>query len=78
VYQDQKVHLFRPSLSFLAEAQPRLENRRGQKLATSRTQAAHRSNLFCIYLFENEINLLTAIFFIVFLSACQQNEKFTI
>jgi hypothetical protein len=25
------MHLFRPSLSFLAEAQPRLENRRGQK-----------------------------------------------
>jgi hypothetical protein len=31
VYQGQKVHLFRPSLSFLAEAQQRLENRRGQK-----------------------------------------------
>jgi hypothetical protein len=27
----QKVHLFRPRLSFLAEAQPRLENRRGQR-----------------------------------------------
>jgi hypothetical protein len=25
VYQDQEVHLFGPSLSFLAEAQPRLE-----------------------------------------------------
>jgi hypothetical protein len=25
VYQAQKVHHFRPSLSFLAEAQPRLE-----------------------------------------------------
>jgi hypothetical protein len=25
VYQGQKVHLFRPSLSFLAEAQPRLK-----------------------------------------------------
>jgi hypothetical protein len=25
------VHLFRPSVSFLAEAQPRLDNRRGQK-----------------------------------------------
>jgi hypothetical protein len=24
------VHLFRPSLSFVAEAQPRLQNRRGQ------------------------------------------------
>jgi hypothetical protein len=32
VYQGQKVHLFRPSLGFLAEAQPRLKkNRRGQK-----------------------------------------------
>jgi hypothetical protein len=27
----KKVHLFRPSLDFLVEAQPRLENRRGQK-----------------------------------------------
>ncbi|KAH0821392.1 hypothetical protein GEV33_001399 [Tenebrio molitor] len=27
----QKVHLFRPRLRFLAEAQPRHENRRGQK-----------------------------------------------
>jgi hypothetical protein len=26
-----KKYLFRPSLSFLAEAQPRLENKRGQK-----------------------------------------------
>jgi hypothetical protein len=25
------VHLFRPRLSFLAEAQPRLDNRRGQR-----------------------------------------------
>jgi hypothetical protein len=25
------VHLFRPSLGFLVEAQPRVENRRGQK-----------------------------------------------
>jgi hypothetical protein len=24
------MHLFRPSLSFVAEAQPRLQNRRGQ------------------------------------------------
>jgi hypothetical protein len=31
VYQGQKVHLFCPSLSFLAEAQPRLENRQRQK-----------------------------------------------
>jgi hypothetical protein len=30
-YQGQTVHLFRPSLSFLAEAQARLENRRGQR-----------------------------------------------
>jgi hypothetical protein len=31
VYQGQKVHHFRPSLSFRAEAQSRLENRPGQK-----------------------------------------------
>jgi protein-tyrosine phosphatase len=31
VYQGQNVHLFCPSLGFLAEAQPRLENRRAQK-----------------------------------------------
>jgi hypothetical protein len=31
MYQGQKVHIFRPSLEFLAEAQPRFENRRGQK-----------------------------------------------
>jgi hypothetical protein len=31
VYQSQKVHLFDPSLGFLVEAQPRLENRREQK-----------------------------------------------
>jgi hypothetical protein len=30
MYQGQKVHLFRPCLSFLAEAQPRVENGRGQ------------------------------------------------
>jgi hypothetical protein len=30
VCQGQKLHLFRLSLSFLAEAQPRLANRRGQ------------------------------------------------
>jgi hypothetical protein len=31
VYQGQKVHLFRPSPSLLAEAQPRLENSREQR-----------------------------------------------
>jgi hypothetical protein len=31
VYQSQKVHLVRPSLSFPAEARPRLRNRRGEK-----------------------------------------------
>jgi hypothetical protein len=30
-YQGQKVHLFHPSVNFLAEAQPRLENNRRQK-----------------------------------------------
>jgi hypothetical protein len=36
VHQAQKVHLFRLSLSFLAEAQPRLENSRGQKALVGR------------------------------------------
>jgi hypothetical protein len=31
MYQGQKVHPFCPRMSFLAEAQARLENRRGQK-----------------------------------------------
>jgi hypothetical protein len=68
VYQDQKVYLFRSSLSFLAEAQPRLENRRGQKtlLAEVHIKFFRRSqglqsttdiigkitNLFFIYLFK--------------------------
>jgi hypothetical protein len=30
VYQGQKVHLFCPSMGFLVEAEPRLENRRAQ------------------------------------------------
>jgi hypothetical protein len=32
MYQGQKVHIFCSSLEFLAEAQPRFENRRGQKV----------------------------------------------
>jgi hypothetical protein len=36
VYQGQKVHLFRASLSFLAEAQPRLKNRREEKVVFGR------------------------------------------
>jgi hypothetical protein len=39
----QKVPLFRPSLSFLVEAQPRLENRRGQKALFGR--GAHKVRL---------------------------------
>jgi hypothetical protein len=31
VHQGQKVHLFCPNLNYVAEAQPRLENRRGQR-----------------------------------------------
>jgi hypothetical protein len=67
MYQGQKVHLFRPCLSFLAEAQPRLENRRGQRhfLAEVHIKFFRRThelqnkdiigqitNLFCIYLFQ--------------------------
>jgi hypothetical protein len=59
------VHLFRSSLSFLAEAQPRLENRRGQRhfLAkvhitfigdrTKQKKSLKKiTNLFCIHPFQ--------------------------
>jgi hypothetical protein len=59
MYQGQKLHLFSPSLSFLAEAQPRLETRQGQKvLLGDRTKYKAKdiiekmTNLFCIYLFQ--------------------------
>jgi hypothetical protein len=52
MYQGQKVHLFRPNLSF-----PRLENRRGQKALFGR--GAQKTSLeklqiylFCIYFFQ--------------------------
>jgi hypothetical protein len=65
VYQGQKVHLFCPS--FLAEAQPRLENKRGQKalfgrgtlnFLGDRTNYKAKdiigkiTNLFCIFIFQ--------------------------
>jgi hypothetical protein len=43
------VHLFRPSLGFLVEAEPRLENRRGQKALFARL--AH--NFFRVNLGKN-------------------------
>jgi hypothetical protein len=59
MYQGQKLHIFSPSLSFLAEAQPRLENSQGQKvLLGDRTKYKAKdiikkmTNLFCIYLFQ--------------------------
>jgi hypothetical protein len=46
------VHLFRPSLSFLAEAQPRLDNRRGQKVfLEDRTNYKAQNNLWKNYKF---------------------------
>jgi hypothetical protein len=36
VYQGQKVHIFLAGLSVLAEAQPRFENRRDQKVLFGR------------------------------------------
>jgi hypothetical protein len=45
VYQGQKLHFFPPSLSFLAEAQPRLENRREQN---AKDIIGKITNLFCI------------------------------
>jgi hypothetical protein len=45
----QKVYLFRPSLGFLVEAEPRLENRRGQKALFGR--GAH--NVFRVHWGKN-------------------------
>jgi hypothetical protein len=47
------VHLFRPSLGFLDEAQPRLVNRRGQKALFGHTT-------FCISGNEHEKENLAA------------------
>jgi hypothetical protein len=53
VYQGQKVHLFCPSVGFLAEAQPRLQNRRGQKQFLAEVHIIGIiTNLFCIYFFQ--------------------------
>jgi hypothetical protein len=50
VYQGQKVYLFRPSMGFLAEAQPRLPNSRGQKQFLAEVHIIGIiTNLFCIY-----------------------------
>jgi hypothetical protein len=63
------MHLFRPSLSFLLEAQPRLENRRGQKtLFGSTNYKAKITNSF-YYLLIHINNFFNS----VFLSVCQQN-----
>jgi hypothetical protein len=81
VYQGQKVDLFLPSLSFLAEAQPRLENRRGQKalkaqvhikffrrLHKLQSKRHHWKN--CIYHFQIDKFISTLIIF--FNSICYQ------
>jgi hypothetical protein len=68
VYHGQRVHVFRPSLSFLAEAQPRLEKQARTKgtfwqRCTLNFLGDHMNykakdiigkitNLFCIYLFQ--------------------------
>jgi hypothetical protein len=75
------VHLFRPSLSFLDEAQPRLENRRGQKAILAEVHikflgdltnykakdiTGKIANLFCIcFQIDKFIN---TIFYIIFIS----------
>jgi hypothetical protein len=59
VYQGQKVHLFRPSLSFLAEAQPRLQNRRGQKARTTKQKTSlEKLQIYFVSTFFKLINLL--------------------
>jgi hypothetical protein len=80
------VHLFRPSPSLLAEAQPRLENRREQRVLfitkgtfyyKEKDIIGKITNLLCIYLFQINkfINryILYNIFLQYLLSACQQN-----
>jgi hypothetical protein len=63
VCQGQKAHLFRPSLSFLVEAQPRLENRRGQKAFFSKgaqlqSKRHHWKNYkFILYLPTNSFSV---------------------
>jgi hypothetical protein len=69
------VLLFRPSVSFLAEAQPRLENRRRQKAILARCTLNflddcpnHKAkgiigkvtNLFCIFLFQIDCGIIVA------------------
>jgi hypothetical protein len=81
VYQGQKVHLFRSSLGFLAEAQSRHENSRGRrhflahmKFLGDRTNDKTKdiigkiTNLFCIYLFQIDkfINKYVLTIFVVF------------
>jgi hypothetical protein len=59
VYQGQKVHLFRPSLSFLTEAQPRLQNRRGQKARTTKQKTSlEKLQIYFVSIFFKLINLL--------------------
>jgi hypothetical protein len=61
VYQSQKVHLFRPNLSFLAEAQPRLENRRGQKRSLEKLQVYFVSIFFkYVHIYYILINIFFA------------------
>jgi hypothetical protein len=47
----QKVHPFRPSLGFLVEARPRVENRRGQKALFG------AQNVFRVRLIKHELNV---------------------
>jgi hypothetical protein len=86
VYQGQKVHLFRPSLSFLAEAQQRLENRRGQKAEVrikffrrpqklqTKDIIAKITNLFCI----SSRYILTIFFIVFFISLPTKREIYYI
>jgi hypothetical protein len=66
VYQSQKVHPFCPSLSFLAEAQPRLDTGEDKRHFLAK-DIGKISNLFCIYVFQMD----------KFINICQQNQKFT-
>jgi hypothetical protein len=60
------VHLFRKGLSFLAEAQPRLENRRGQKALLAEVHIhflGDRTNYKAKDIIGKITNLFVSIFF---------------
>jgi hypothetical protein len=67
VYQGQKVHLLNSSLAFLVEAQPRLENRPGQKVLFGRST----HNVFRVHLGKHFEKYELIVNFEVIFDRCQ-------